>query len=91
MHQSVLITDRIEWHEGMLLSPQHFQQFSARLDSLVAWQSLASAPFAWGVRKLEFDQGLLSSGLVRVLELEAIMPDGTVLQYSANHPDHGTL
>ena len=91
MHQSVLITDRIEWHEGMLLSPQHFQQFSARLDSLVAWQSLASAPFAWGVRKLEFDQGLLPSGLVRVLELEAIMPDGTVLQYSANHPDHGTL
>lgn len=91
MHQSVLIIDRIEWHEGMLLSPQHFQQFSARLDSLVAWQNLASAPFAWGVRKLEFDQGLLPSGVVRVLELEAILPDGTVLQYSASHPDHGVL
>lgn len=91
MHQSALITDRIEWHEGMLLSPQHFQQFSARLDSLVAWQNLASAPFSWGVRKLEFDQGLLPSGVVRVLELEAIMPDGTGLQYSASHPDHGVL
>jgi type VI secretion system protein ImpJ len=85
------ITDRIEWHEGMLLSPQHFQQFSARLDSLVAWQTLAAAPFAWGVRRLAFDHGLLPSGLLRVLELEAILPDGTAVQYSAAEAEHGAL
>lgn len=85
------ITDRIEWHEGMLLSPQHFQQFSARLDSLVAWQTLAAAPFSWGVRRVVFDHGLLPGGLLRVLELEAILPDGTAVQYSAADADHGTL
>ena len=51
LHRAAPITDRVEWHEGMLLSPQHFQQFSARMDTLVAWQTLAAAPFAWGVRR----------------------------------------
>lgn len=91
MAEAAPITDRIEWHEGMLLSPQHFQQLSARLDSLVAWQTLAAAPFAWGVRRLVFDSGLLPSGLLRVLELEAILPDGTAVHYAATHPAHGVL
>ncbi|QGZ64846.1 type VI secretion system baseplate subunit TssK [Paraburkholderia acidisoli] len=84
MHDRHLaVTERIEWFEGMVLSPQHFQQTSARLDSLVAWQTLAAAPFSWGVRRLVFDQGLLPAGLLRVLELDAILPDGTALTYDA--------
>ncbi len=91
MSKPAPITERIEWHEGMLLSPQHFQQLSARLDSLVGWQTLAAAPFSWGIRRLAFDNGLLPTGLLRVLELEAILPDGTAVQYSAANPEHGTL
>lgn len=91
MSKPVPVTERIEWHEGMLLSPQHFQQLSARLDSLVGWQTLAAAPFCWGVRRLVFDHGLLPTGLLRVLELEAILPDGTAVQFSAANPEHGTL
>ena len=51
------VEDRIQWHEGMLLAPQHFQQTSARLDSLVAWHTLLAAPFSWGVRRLRIDAG----------------------------------
>lgn len=91
MSKPVPVTERIEWHEGMLLAPQHFQQLSARLDSLVAWQTLAAAPFSWGIRRLVFDSGLLPTGLLRVLELEAILPDGTAVQYSAADPQHGAL
>lgn len=91
MSKAAPVTDRIEWHEGMLLSPQHFQQLSARTDTLVAWQTLAAAPFSWGVRRLVLDQGLLPTGLLRVLELEAVMPDGTAVQYAADEPGHGTL
>ncbi|EUC20030.1 UNVERIFIED_ORG: type VI secretion system protein ImpJ [Burkholderia sp. CF145] len=84
MHNAnMAVTDRIEWFEGMLLSPQHFQQMASRIDSLVAWQTLAAAPFSWGVRRLVFDHGLLPAGLLRVLELDAIMPDGTAVTYSA--------
>ena len=37
MHNAnMAVTDRIEWFEGMLLSPQHFQQMASRIDSLVA-------------------------------------------------------
>lgn len=85
------VEDRIQWHEGMLLSPQHFQQASSRLDSLVAWHTLLAAPFSWGVRRLKFDTGLLPAGIVRVLQLEAIMPDGTSVSYFSDNALHGTL
>lgn len=91
MAKPVPVTERIEWHEGMLLSPQHFQQLSARMDSLVAWQVLAAAPFSWGVRRVVFDDGLLPAGLLRVQALEAIMPDGTAVAYNAADPTHGVL
>lgn len=84
MHdRNLAVTERIEWFEGMVLAPQHFQQMSSRVDTLVAWQTLAAAPFSWGVRRLVFDQGLLPAGLLRVLELDAILPDGTVVTYHA--------
>lgn len=87
----VPVVDRVEWFEGMLLAPQHFQLLGARVDSLVAWQSLAAAPFSWGVRRLVLDQGLLAAGVVRVLALDAIMPDGTAVSYSADIEQHGRL
>lgn len=91
MSKSLTVEDRIQWHEGMLLSPQHFQQASSRLDSLVAWHTLLAAPFSWGIRSLKFDTGLLPAGIVRVLELEAIMPDGTSVSHRADNALHGGL
>ncbi|MGG1947632.1 type VI secretion system baseplate subunit TssK [Trinickia sp. NRRL B-1857] len=85
------IVERVEWFEGMMLAPQHFQLLGARVDSLVAWQSLTAAPFSWGVRRLVFDEGLLTAGVVRVLALEAIMPDGTAVSYSAEFAQQGRL
>lgn len=91
MFRPLTVEDRIQWHEGMLLSPQHFQQASSRLDSLVAWHTLLAAPFSWGIRSLKFDTGLLPAGIVRVLELEAIMPDGTSVSHFADNAQHGAL
>lgn len=91
MGKSLPVEERIQWHEGMLLSPQHFQQASARLDSLVALHTLLAAPFSWGVRSLKIDMGLLPAGIVRVQQLEAIMPDGTSVSFSADNAQHGTL
>jgi len=63
----------------LLLSPQHFQLESARVDALVGWHTLIGAPYAWGVKRLKFDLALVASGTLRVLELEAILPDGTAV------------
>jgi type VI secretion system protein ImpJ len=77
------LLDRIEWHEGMLLSPQHFQQESARVDALVGWQGLAVDPTAWGVRGLVVDDTLLPQNRLRITKLEAILPNGVALRYDA--------
>ena len=78
--------DRVQWHEGMLLSPQHFQLESARVDALIAWHALTGTPYAWGVKRLKFDLALLASGTLRLLELEAILPDGTAVALDQDDP-----
>jgi hypothetical protein len=85
------IPERIQWHEGMLLAPQHFQQTQARTDALAGWHAIAAAPLAWGVRHLEVDAGLLANGLLRVLALDAVMPDGTAVWHDASCAEHGLL
>lgn len=77
------IPEAIQWHEGMLLAPQHLQQLSQRSESLVHYYLHAISPFFWGVRELEIDQKLLVGGMFRVLKLEALMPDGLVVSHSA--------
>ena len=75
----------IQWHEGMLLSPQHFQQESARTDNLVAWQSLNANALAWGVKHFDIDDSLLANGVLRVNSLVAVFSDGTPFVYNAEN------
>lgn len=83
--------DRIQWHEGMLLTPQHFQQESARVDALVGWQALAGQPAAWGIRRLVIDEALLGGGRLRVALLEAVMPNGMAVRFDAAMAQGATL
>lgn len=78
------IPEAIQWHEGMLLAPQHFQQNAARFHQLLAYHLGASAPFHWGIVQFQFDRVALISGMFRVLELEAVMPDGLVVHHSSS-------
>ncbi|HWM89357.1 MAG TPA: type VI secretion system baseplate subunit TssK [Thermoanaerobaculia bacterium] len=71
----------IQWHEGMLLAPQHFQWLSRRQDALLHYHLSAASPFHWGVRHLRIDEARLSEGTFRVLALEAVMPDGLIVSY----------
>jgi type VI secretion system protein ImpJ len=71
------IPNAIQWHEGMLLTPEHFQQMNARHEMLVGY-GLSCAPYQWGVQRFDWDTNLLASGLLSVTELEAILPDGLV-------------
>ena len=71
----------IQWHEGMLLAPQHFQQLSFRWEELLHYQITAASPFHWGLRHLKVDHPLLADGIFRVVSLEAIMPDGLAASF----------
>jgi type VI secretion system protein ImpJ len=70
------IPESLRWHEGMLLAPQHFQELSTRLESLIHQYAALTAPFSWGVRRLEVDESLLDHRIFRIQALDAVMPDG---------------
>ncbi len=74
-----LNTNPIQWHDGMLLMPQHFQQMDVRMENMITYVMSHALPFSWGVVKLKIDEALLTLGTFRPLELEAIMPDGLLI------------
>ena len=73
------VPEAIDWHEGMLLAPQHFQQLSLRTEEMLHYHSAALVPFPWGVLRLAIDEAALTQGFLRVSEIEAVLPDGPVL------------
>lgn len=81
------ILDAVQWHEGMLLGPQHFQQAWLRSEQLLAYAMQATQPFYWGLRHFHIDQSALLGGYLRISELEAIMPDGLPVRVKAGLDD----
>ncbi|MBD0371097.1 MAG: type VI secretion system baseplate subunit TssK [Pyrinomonadaceae bacterium] len=81
------IPDSIEWHEGLLLTPQHFQQLSLRHEALLQYSTASIAPFYWGVRYFKIDPTSLLGGILRVLELEAVLPDCLVVSHGLKRSD----
>lgn len=73
----------IQWHDGMLLSPQHFQEADRRNELLLAHHMSHVSPYHYGIVSIKLAQGTLVSGLFRVDEIEAIMPDGTLVHHEA--------
>ena len=74
-----MLPDAIQWHEGMLLVPQHFQQMALRQEALLHYHMGVASPFHWGVRRFAHDAVLLAGGLFRVREIEAVLPDGLLV------------
>ncbi len=69
-------SSKILWGEGLFLRPQHFQQQDAYHEWRLAQVSRQLHPYAWGVRTVKIDTEALQTGLLRLLELQVVMPDG---------------
>jgi len=80
------LPEAIQWHEGMLLAPHHFQQMAVRSEALLHHHAALIAPFHWGILRLTIDPSLLLDGTFRIQTLEAVMPDGLVV---CDRPDTG--
>ena len=78
MNKNTAKYDLIQWHEGMLLAPHHFQNQDARIENLLFFHLSHLCPFFWGVKHLVIDENMLGSGRVRVSRIEGTMPDGLV-------------
>ncbi len=80
MRYPTKVTTAVQWHEGMLLAPQHFQQATLRSEQLLAYGWRALQPYCWGVVQCQVDAMELTNGRLRITALEAVMPDGTLIQ-----------
>jgi len=85
------LPEAIQWYEGMLLGPQHFQQLALRQEGLQHYHSRTISPFHWGVERLEIDPDMLVEGKFRVLDIEALMPDGLLVSSRGVEQDALTL
>ncbi|MDU3301861.1 MAG: type VI secretion system baseplate subunit TssK [Enterobacter ludwigii] len=67
------------WNEGVLLSPQQFQQQSAMDAFIRAGVSALTSPYPWGVERVELDERLLSFGRIQFTALRLWFQDGTLV------------
>ncbi|MEO6910051.1 MAG: type VI secretion system baseplate subunit TssK [Edaphobacter sp.] len=84
------IPDVISWHEGMLLTPEHFEELTFRQEDLLQYHA-ASHPFNWGVSRLAVDETQLMQGRFALLDLEALMPDGLPIWVDTRGLSHPAL
>ncbi|OGF13720.1 MAG: type VI secretion system-associated protein [Candidatus Eisenbacteria bacterium RBG_16_71_46] len=67
----------VVWHEGMLLAPQHLQQWDRYLHHLVDDRFRALRAFEWGFTELKLDRESLRNGRIALLAASGVLPDGT--------------
>lgn len=75
----------VQWSEGMLLSPQHFQQADAYWQAQLQHRQALLQPDGWGLSLLDIDPVALASGQVRLRRLECLMPDGTAVVFPGGY------
>jgi type VI secretion system protein ImpJ len=73
------IPDAVDWHEGMLLAPQHFQLMMQRSEALLARQVSALGPYQYGFSSLVLDRARILEGVLQMRSFEGIMPDGLLV------------
>jgi type VI secretion system protein ImpJ len=76
MKEQQLISSAIQWHDGMILGPQHFQEAFFRSEDIFHYYTRELIPFSYGFTKYKIDEGALTSGILSILEVQGVMPDG---------------
>jgi len=77
--------DRVVWDEGMLLLPQHFQQWDRHLQAQLCRRSAMVTPRHWGLIALAFDQEALLAGELGLKAVAGLLPCGFL--FEAPDPD----
>ncbi|MDR2268525.1 MAG: type VI secretion system baseplate subunit TssK [Holosporaceae bacterium] len=77
------IQNFIHWHEGMLLSPHHFQQSDSYLQQMFSVFGTSGNAFCYGIHEISVDTSALSSGVIRILKARGIFQDGYYFDYDA--------
>ena len=88
MNDMTPVRQAVHWHEGMLLSPQHFQQNNLYLEQNMFNQIRRLTPYYYGVTRLSIDLPTLAASKnqhIKIRYLHGVMPDGTEISYDENN------
>lgn len=69
---------RVLWHEGMFITPNHFQQADRHAASVLGRALRAVQPILRGLTDLEVDRDALGTGSFALRACAGVLPDGTV-------------
>lgn len=69
--------NKVIWHEGLFLRPQHFQQQDRFLQHWIEQRCQGLIPYSWGITELDLDHHALNLGKININYCRGIFPDGT--------------
>ena len=67
----------VVWSEGLLLTPQHFQQNDRAMRHLLAQRMRMAHGFDWGLSRIALDAEAVRNGRIVLTTAEGVLPDGT--------------
>jgi type VI secretion system protein ImpJ len=71
---------KVVWSEGMLLTPQLFQQWDQYNEHHLNDRLRALCAFGYGAQQLDFDHDGLANGRVTLLGFHGVLPDGMLVR-----------
>ncbi|RJF95836.1 type VI secretion system baseplate subunit TssK [Noviherbaspirillum saxi] len=77
---------KILWGEGLFLRPQHFQRQDLYHEARLVRLGRVAHPYLWGIRELRFDRDALVAGVLRVISISGILPDGDFINAPEDDP-----
>ncbi|SAK96487.1 type VI secretion protein [Caballeronia fortuita] len=69
--------DKPLWHEGLILTQQHFQQQERWTEFALRQVATAALAHPWGTLDVAIDEDALAAGRVKLTRLKLRFPDGT--------------
>ncbi|MCG8632985.1 MAG: type VI secretion system baseplate subunit TssK [Desulfobacterales bacterium] len=74
------LPEPVQWSEGMLMTPHHFQQNHIYWEAQMQHRTARIHPFFWGIIHMEIkDKSGMVNGFIAIHKLQAVMPDGLIL------------
>lgn len=72
---------RVNWNEGLLLTPQHMQHLETYNEETRAELFLASRPFNFGFSSLQLDSTAIENGQIVVSSASGVTPSGVAFSF----------
>lgn len=77
--------NKMLWHEGLLMSPQHFQMTDFLLQNAINYVSSKINPYIYGIGKINIDLASLTAGTFRILSADGMFQDGLIFSYDSSY------